>query len=158
MESQSPHYFSVFTDFTDAGEHRGREIAMRLEQMRGVFGTLMVKANVNLPVPLPIVAFGNGAELRQFVPPWNGKPTQVASLFQGGDDRGFIMLDLGVENPWAVVSLNTPANSGMELCKCKWIPGLKRDSPNTFQVLEWMENPIRGSSEITISELFPLAS
>jgi tetratricopeptide (TPR) repeat protein len=99
MEIQSPHFSVV----TDAGEHRGREVAMRFEQMRGVFGTLMVKANVNLPVPLQIVAFRNTKELRQFAPLWNGKPTQVSGLFQGGDDRSFIMLDMGVENPWTVV-------------------------------------------------------
>jgi tetratricopeptide (TPR) repeat protein len=99
LEIQSPHFSVV----TDAGEHRGREVAMRFEQMRGVFGTLMVKASVNLPVPLQIVAFRNTKELRQFAPLWNGKPTQVAGLFQGGDDRSFIMLDMGVENPWTVV-------------------------------------------------------
>jgi tetratricopeptide (TPR) repeat protein len=99
MEIQSPHFSVV----TDAGEHRGREVAMRFEQMRGVFGTLMVKANVNLPVPLQIVAFRNTKELRQFAPLWKGKPTQLAGLFQGGDDRSFIMLDMGVENPWTVV-------------------------------------------------------
>jgi tetratricopeptide (TPR) repeat protein len=99
VEIRSPHFSVV----TDAGEHRGREVAMRFEQMRGVFGTLMVKANVNLPVPLQIVAFRNTKELRQFAPLWNGKPTQVAGLFQGGGDRSFIMLDMSVESPWTVV-------------------------------------------------------
>ena len=99
VEIQSPHFSVV----TDAGEHRGREVAMRFEQMRGVFGTLMVKANVNLPVPLQIVAFRNTKELRQFAPLWNGKRTEVAGLFQGGNDRSFILLDMGEENPWTVV-------------------------------------------------------
>src|SRR6202044_1410124 len=53
VEVRSPN-FSVITD---AGEKRGRDVAMRFEQMRGVFGALMTKANVNLPVPLQIVAF-----------------------------------------------------------------------------------------------------
>ena len=48
IEIQSPHFSVV----TDAGERRGREVAIRFEQMRAVFGALMVKANVNLPVPL----------------------------------------------------------------------------------------------------------
>jgi hypothetical protein len=99
IEIQSPH-FSVISD---AGERRGREVAIRFEQMRAVFGTLMVKANVNLPVPLQIVAFRNSKELRQVVPLWRGKPIQVAGLFQGGQDRSFIMLDMSVENPWTVV-------------------------------------------------------
>src|SRR5215469_9275174 len=73
IEIQSPH-FSVITD---AGERRGKDAAVRFEQMRAVFGALMVKANVNLPIPLQIVAFRNTKELRQFAPLWNGKPTQV---------------------------------------------------------------------------------
>jgi hypothetical protein len=55
VEIQSPH-FSVITD---AGDKRGREVAMRFEQMRTVFSTLLPKANVNTPIPLQIVAFRN---------------------------------------------------------------------------------------------------
>jgi tetratricopeptide (TPR) repeat protein len=99
IEIQSPH-FSVITD---AGERRGRDTAVRFEQMRAVFGALMTKANVNLPMPLQIVAFRNGKELKQVAPLWHGKPTDVAGLFEAGQDRGFIMLDMSVENPWSVV-------------------------------------------------------
>jgi tetratricopeptide (TPR) repeat protein len=99
VEIQSPHFSVV----TDAGEKRGREVAVRFEQMRAVFSTLMTKANVNIPIPLQIVAFRSNKELRQVVPLWHGKPIQVAGLFQGGQDRCFIMLDMSVENPWTVV-------------------------------------------------------
>src|SRR2546427_1259044 len=99
LEIQSPHFSVV----TDAGEKRGREVAMRFEQMRVVFGAIMVKANVNLPIPLQIVAFRNTKELRQIAPLWHGKPIQLAGLFQSGEDRSFIMLDMSVENPWTVV-------------------------------------------------------
>jgi Flp pilus assembly protein TadD len=99
VEIQSPH-FSVATD---AGEKRGREVAMRFEQMRAVFSALLVKANVNIPIPLQIVAFRNTKELRQVSPLWNGKPIELAGLFQGGEDRSFIMLDMSVDNPWTVV-------------------------------------------------------
>jgi tetratricopeptide (TPR) repeat protein len=99
VEVRSPN-FSVITD---AGEKRGREVALRFEQMRSVFGTLMTRAKVNLPVPLQIVAFRNTKEMRQVAPLWNGKPTQVAGLFQQGEDRSFIMLDLSVDNPYSVV-------------------------------------------------------
>jgi len=67
---------------------------------RPVFGALMTKANVNLPIPLQIVAFRNTKELGQFAPLWNGKPVQLAGLFQSGEDRSFIMLDMSTENPW----------------------------------------------------------
>jgi tetratricopeptide (TPR) repeat protein len=99
VEVKSPHFSVV----TDGGEKRGREVAIRFEQMRAVFGALMQRANVNLAVPLQIVAFRNTKEFRQFAPLWNGKPTQLAGLFQGASDRSFILLDLSVENPWQVV-------------------------------------------------------
>lgn len=99
VEVRSPH-FSVITD---AGEKRGREVAVRFEQMRAVFGALFNQAKVNLPIPLQIVAFRNTKELRQFAPLWHGKPTEVAGLFQSGQDRSFIMLDMSVEDPWKVV-------------------------------------------------------
>jgi Tfp pilus assembly protein PilF len=99
VEVHSPHFSVV----TDAGEKRGQEVAVRFEQMRAVFGTLLVKSNVNLPVPLQIVAFRNTKELRQFSPLWKGKPTSLAGLFLGNSDRSFILLDLSVENPWQVV-------------------------------------------------------
>jgi len=99
IEVKSPHFSVV----TDAGEKRGRETAMRFEQMRAVFGALLTKANVNIPVPLQIVAFRNSKELRQVAPLWNGKPVQLTGLFQGGEDRSFIMLDMSAENPWVVI-------------------------------------------------------
>jgi hypothetical protein len=43
MEIRSPHFSVV----TDAGEKRGREVAMRFEQMRTVLRR-MTKANLNL--------------------------------------------------------------------------------------------------------------
>ncbi len=99
LEVHSPNFSVV----TDAGEKRGREVAMRFEQMRAVFGTLMTRVNVNIPIPLQIVAFRNTKEMRQVAPLFNGKPTQLAGLFQGSSDRSFIMLDMSVEDPWVVV-------------------------------------------------------
>jgi tetratricopeptide (TPR) repeat protein len=98
-EVRSPN-FSVITD---AGEKRGRDVALHFEQMRSVFGRLMAKATANLPVPLQIVAFRNSKEMLKFAPIFNGKPTEVAGLFQKGQDRSFIILDMSVENPWSVV-------------------------------------------------------
>jgi tetratricopeptide (TPR) repeat protein len=99
VEIRSPN-FSVITD---AGDKRGRDVALHFEQMRNVFGRLMVKANVNQSVPLQIVAFRNSKEMRQVAPVFNGKPTELAGLFQGGEDRSFILLDMSVDNPWSVV-------------------------------------------------------
>src|ERR1700756_4972171 len=95
VEVHSPNFSVV----TDAGEKHGRDVAFHFEQMRAVYAALMVRATVTLPVPLQIVAFRNSKELRQFAPIWKGKPTEVAGLFQSGQDRSFIMLDLSSENP-----------------------------------------------------------
>ena len=99
VEVKSPHFSVV----TDTGDKRGREVAMRFEQMRAVFAVLMPKANVNITIPLQIVAFRNTKEFRAFAPLWHGKPTELAGLFQGGEDRSFIMLDMSVEDPYQVV-------------------------------------------------------
>ena len=99
VEVRSPN-FSVITD---AGEKKGREVALHFEQMRSVFGTLMTRAKVNLPVPLQIVAFRNSKEIRQVAPIFNGKATEVGGLFQGGEDRCFIMLDMSLEDRWTAV-------------------------------------------------------
>jgi tetratricopeptide (TPR) repeat protein len=99
VEVKSPHFSVV----TDAGEKRGREVAVRFEQMRAVFGTLLVKTTVNLPVPLQIVAFRNSKEMRQFAPLFHGKPTEVSGLFVYSDDRSFILLDMSAVDPWQVV-------------------------------------------------------
>jgi tetratricopeptide (TPR) repeat protein len=99
VEIRSPHFSVV----TDAGEKRGRDAAFHFEQMRAVFGALLVKAKVTLPTPLQIVAFRNTKEMRQFAPLYNGKPTQISGLFEGNADRSFILLDMSVEDPWTVV-------------------------------------------------------
>jgi tetratricopeptide (TPR) repeat protein len=99
VEVQSPHFSVV----TDASEKRGREVALRFEQMRAVFGELLVKVKVSQPVPLQIVAFRSTKELRQFAPLWKGKPTEVSGLFEASTDRDYIMVDLSVEDPWEVV-------------------------------------------------------
>lgn len=100
VEVRSPHFSVV----TDAGEKRGREVALRFEQMRGAFAALMTKdAKVTLPVPLQIVAFHNSKAMRPYVPLWKGKPVELTGLFQGGEDRSFILVDLSAEDPWRIV-------------------------------------------------------
>jgi len=99
VEIRSPHFSVV----TDAGEKRGRDAALRFEQMRAIFGTIMVKAKVTMPTPLQIVAFRNTKEMHQFAPLYKGKATQVSGLFEGNSDRSFILLDMSVEEPWRVV-------------------------------------------------------
>src|SRR4051812_48691338 len=92
-----------FTVLTDTGDRQGKEIALRFEQMRAVFGSLFHKSRVNMPVPLQIIAFRNQGEFRRYAPLWKGKPVELAGYFQGADDRDFIVLDMSANDPYAVV-------------------------------------------------------
>jgi len=108
VEVTSPH-FSVLTD---AGEKRGRDVALRFEQMRTAFGVLFQKVNVNTAIKLQIIAYRNSKELRQVAPLFEGKPITLAGFFLGagehgmpanGEDREYIALDLSAEDNWSTV-------------------------------------------------------
>jgi len=100
VEIRSPHFVVV----TDGGEKRGREVALRFEQVRAAFGQVIYRnLQVNVPVPVEIVGFRNNKELRQFAPLWKGKPIELAGFFSQGEDRDFIALDLSSEGGWQVV-------------------------------------------------------
>jgi tetratricopeptide (TPR) repeat protein len=99
VEVRSPNFSVV----TDAGDRRGLEIALRFEQMRAVFGTLIFRSRVSQPIPLQIVAFHDSAEFRRFAPVWKGKPVELTGLFQSNHDRNFVALDLSSGDPWSTI-------------------------------------------------------
>ena len=99
VEVRSPN----FTVITDAGPKKGREVALRFEQLRAVFGSLLSKVNVNTPVPLQILAFKRKKDFEQIAPLYNGKPIKLAGLYISGGDRNFIALDLSQPDPMRVV-------------------------------------------------------
>jgi len=105
--SDAPQWVLVrtahFSVTTDAGPERGREVALRFEQMRDIVGEVVFSRRVNFPVPLEIIAFLSSEEFRQFTPLWHGKPTQAAGLFQPSEDRDFILLDLSSPDPYQAV-------------------------------------------------------
>src|SRR5271157_2364814 len=70
LEIHSPH----FTVITDAGEKKGREVAVRFEQMRSVFASMLGKDRLNQPVPLTILAFKNDKTYYQLAPLRGGQP------------------------------------------------------------------------------------
>src|ERR1700687_5925927 len=43
-----------FSVITDAGDKRGREVAVRMEQMRAIFGQLLLKDKLKMPVPITV--------------------------------------------------------------------------------------------------------
>ena len=100
LEIHSPH----FTVITDAGEKRGREVALRFEQMRSVFATLLMKDRLNQPVPLTILALKNDKPFYQMAPLRNGQPIGVPGFFVPGEDQNFIVLNLFEEESWRAVA------------------------------------------------------
>src|SRR5579862_10064983 len=90
LEVHSTHY----TVITDAGEKKGHEVALRFEQMRAVFGSLLMKDRLNEPVPLTILAFKNDKSYYQAAPLQQGQPISVPGFFVVGEDQNFIVLNL----------------------------------------------------------------
>src|SRR5579863_9478916 len=100
LEIRSTH----FTVITDAGEKKGREVALRFEQMRSVFAFLLMKERLNEPLPLTILAFKNDKLYYQTAPLHQGQPISVPGFFLHGEDRNYIVLNLFEEESWRAVA------------------------------------------------------
>ncbi len=100
LEVHSAH----FTVITDAGEKRGREVALRFEQMRAVFASLLEKDRLNQPIPLTILALKNDKTFYQAAPLRQGQPIDVPGFFLPGDDQDFIVLNLFEDESWRAVA------------------------------------------------------
>src|ERR1022692_2180980 len=100
LEIRSTH----FTVITDAGEKKGKEVALRFEQMRAVFATLLMKERLNEPLPLTILAFKNDKNYYQSAPLRQGQPITVPGFFLPGEDQNFIVLNLFEPEPWRAVA------------------------------------------------------
>lgn len=93
-----------FTVITDAGDKKGREVALRFEQMRAVFASIFTKDHLNQPVPLTILAFNNDDSYYKLAPLHKGQPIDVPGFFQPGEDQNFIVLNLMEPEPWRAVA------------------------------------------------------
>src|ERR1700686_3199529 len=100
LEIHSVH----FTVITDAGDKKGREVAVRFEQMRAVFATQLGKERLHQSVPLTILAFNNDKSYYQLAPLHQGQPIDVPGFFLPGDDQDFIVLNLSEEESWRAVA------------------------------------------------------
>ena len=100
VEIHSAH----FTVITDAGEKKGREVALRFEQMRAEFAILLMKDRLNEPLPLTILAFKNDKDYYQTAPLRQGQPIGVPGFFVPAEDQSFIVLNLFEAEPWRAVA------------------------------------------------------
>jgi len=100
QEFRSAH----FTVITDAGDKKGREMTLRFEQMRAVFGQLLLRKKLNMPVPLTIVAIHDEQQYLKMAPLHDGRPISAPGFFVPGDDHQFIVLNVSEEDPWRAIS------------------------------------------------------
>src|ERR1017187_6219268 len=79
-----------FSVLTDGGEKRGREVALRMEQMRSVFGELLMKDKLKMSVPITVVALKSDKQYGLVAPT---KQNMAGGFFLAGFERGFFLVD-----------------------------------------------------------------
>ena len=97
VEVHSAH-FSVLTD---AGDKRGREVALRMEQMRAVFGQLLLKNKLKMSVPITVLALKSDKQYAAIAP---ARQSTAAGFYVPGADRVYIVLNLYQPEPWRAVA------------------------------------------------------
>ncbi len=90
-----------FSVITDAGERRGREVALRMEQMRAVFGQLLLKDKLKMPVPITVIALKSDKQYGLVAP---AKQSMATGFYVPGWDRIYIVLNLFEADPWQAVA------------------------------------------------------
>jgi len=103
-----PHWIRVssahFSVLTDADPKYGREAAVRFEQMRSVFGQLLMRSRVNLSEPLDLIAVRSDDEYFKVAPIVQGRPIGSVGFFVAGSDRNYMVLDVSQGESWRAVS------------------------------------------------------
>ena len=100
MTVNSAHFLII----TDAGEKRGTEAALRLEQMRAVFGTLLARNKLTSPVPVEVLALKSDKDYERLSPVGDNGPTDAPGFFLAGEDKDIIVLDLFAIEPWRAIA------------------------------------------------------
>src|SRR6202051_5242679 len=77
-----------FSVITDAGDKRGREVALRMEQMRNVFGQLLLKDKLKMPVPVTVIALKSDKQYGMVAP---ANQSMAGGVFVRGAGWGFIV-------------------------------------------------------------------
>ena len=92
---------SHFLVLTDGGEKRGREVALRMEQMRAVFGQLLMKKKLVMSVPVTVIAFKSDKQYGDVAP---AKQSLAGGFYVPGYDRIYIGLNLFEDQPWRAIA------------------------------------------------------
>src|SRR4029453_6780601 len=92
-----------FTVISDAGDKKAREITLRFEQMRAVFGQLLMRRKLVMPVPLTIFAINDEQKYLKMAPLRDGRPITEPGYFVPGEDHQFIVLNVSEEDSWRAI-------------------------------------------------------
>lgn len=90
-----------FSVITDAGEKRGREVALRMEQMRAIFGQLLLKKKLTMSVPITVISLKSDKQYGALAP---AKQSMAGGFYVPGPDRVYIVLNLFETDPWRAVA------------------------------------------------------
>ena len=90
-----------FNVLTDAGEKRGREVALRMEQMRALFGQLLMRDKLKMPLPITLVALKSDKYFGLVAPT---KQNMAKGFYVPGSDRVYIVLNLFEPDPWRTIA------------------------------------------------------
>jgi tetratricopeptide (TPR) repeat protein len=105
--SDQTHWIRVnsshFSVVTDADGSKGHDVAARFEQMRLVFGQLLVRTRINMSEPVDIIALRSDDEYSKVVPN-RQVPAIAMGFFIPGSDRDYFVLNLSKEDSWRAVS------------------------------------------------------
>ncbi len=101
------HWSRVSSDhfivLTDAGEKKGHEVAARFEQMRAMFGDLLMRRKLRMAEPIDIIALRSDRDFASLAPQSNGQSTGAPAFFLRGQDRIYIVLNLFEVDSWRAV-------------------------------------------------------
>src|SRR5262245_44325863 len=82
-----------FPVYTEPLEKRGKEVALRFEQMRSVFAGLLLKERLTMPLPTTILALKDNQEYLRIAPVVNGHPTTSPGFLVAQQDQVYIVVD-----------------------------------------------------------------
>lgn len=97
VEIHSAHFYVL----TDAGEKRGREVALRMEQMRSIFGQLLLRDKLKMSVPITVIALKSDKYFGFIAPT---KQNMAKAFYVPGSDRIYIVLNLFEPDPWRAIA------------------------------------------------------
>lgn len=92
---------SHFSVLTDGGEKHGREVALRMEQMRSTFAQLLQRDKLRMSVPITVIALRSDKQYGSVAP---AKQSMAGGFYVPGYDRVYIVLNLFEDQPWRAVA------------------------------------------------------